>query len=433
MVREKWLYAWALGAVAFGVTSLLVPLYVILRGGGAPELGVLAATAGVAGAVGGIMLGRLADTGDRQRQLFLAVLLGSAFALLMIPVAETALPVLVLNGIVWCLFAAAGPAVTMLIVTGAGEDLWHQRIAQLQTFQGYGWAAGLVLGMVWLAVVQRYASPQLAQQSLFVVAALLAATAGVLGRRWLPVPGTGALAERKVQRVARFMVQSTEHVKGATFVLFSPTRLYWTTLTLHPERVRKKFTPNLFRYFIALTVVFTGIGIFFAPLPLFLQQTGYGVDIIFGLYLVSSLGAAVFYRRAGDWTEHTDLRNVQAGALGIRTVLFPLVAVAGTLFAASLLGTAVMTVIFVLIGVTWAFIGVAAITMVTKLAPASIRSECLGMYTGITAIAGAIGSMIGGVLAIKGFTETFLVSGAFLFVGAVIVLKVSIERSETGQ
>lgn len=431
---EKWLYAWMMGAVAFGVASLLVPLYVLMRGGGAAELGVLAATAGIAGAVGGIGLGRYGDTVDRQRQLFLAVLVGSALVLAFIPFITATVYVLVLNAVLWCLFAAAGPVLTLLIVSGTEENVWHRRIAQLNTLQGYGWAAGLVLGMVWLAIGSAAASSQVAQQTLFLAAAVLAGAAGVFGGRWLPAPDTATVTGKKARRVAQFLVQTSQQAKGATFFLFSPTRLYWTTRAVRPTQLRERFTPQLTNYFLAATVFFTGIGMFFAPLPLFLKDVGFASDTIFGLYLLSSLGSAACYSVAGTLMDRYNIRRVQAAALGTRTVLFPGIAIAGLVLLSTLVGTVVMGIAFLLLGVTWAVIAVAATTLVTRLAPPQIRSDCLGIYTGLSAVAGAVGSLLGGVIAGHGhgYVVVFAAAGTFLLVAAVLILRVPVAKESDG-
>ena len=58
MASNRWLLSWALGSVAFGATSLLIPLYFVAIGGDTLLLGVLAGTAAAAGAPGALLFGR---------------------------------------------------------------------------------------------------------------------------------------------------------------------------------------------------------------------------------------------------------------------------------------------------------------------------------------------------------------------------------------
>lgn len=57
------------------------------------------------------------------------------------------------------------------------------------------------------------------------------------------------------------------------------------------------------------------------------------------------------------------------------------------------------SVLFLVVGLTWAVIAVTAATIVTRMAPAAIRGEALGTYAAVSAVAGGIGSLLGGALA----------------------------------
>lgn len=60
-MTDRWLYPWALGSVAFGGASLLVPLYIVQLGASPFQLGLLASMAAIVGAPGALIFGRLAD------------------------------------------------------------------------------------------------------------------------------------------------------------------------------------------------------------------------------------------------------------------------------------------------------------------------------------------------------------------------------------
>jgi len=151
-VGDRWLYSWALGSVAFGGASLLVPLYVVQLGASPLDLGVLAVTAAVIGAPGAILFGRLADRSERRRTLVLVTLATVAITLAAVPFLTSILAVVVANAVLWLVVASIAPVVTMLIVADAPESVWTERIGRLNKYQGYGWAGGLVLGTVWLLV-----------------------------------------------------------------------------------------------------------------------------------------------------------------------------------------------------------------------------------------------------------------------------------------
>jgi hypothetical protein len=171
----------------------------------------------------------------------------------------------------------------------------------------------------------------------------------------MPAPSERKTRRLNRDRAERFLSAGRRGARGATFQ-FTPTRLYWRTRSLHPERMAERFTPTLTADFLGVVRFFTGFSAFFAPLPLYLTGVGFSSDLVFAFYLIAGLGAAAFYTGAGRLSGKYDLRLLQTGALGVRSVAMPLVAVAGAAVAASLVGTLVTGVLFVLIGITWAVI-----------------------------------------------------------------------------
>ncbi|WP_348608676.1 MFS transporter [Halobaculum rarum] len=431
MAKHRWLFAWGLGSIAAGVASLLVPLYVVQIGGDPFELGLLGAVAAFLGAPGAIVWGRLADRTSNSRGIILFSLGGVGVLLGVMPLLSSIPALIVANAILWLVFAAAGPVLTLLVVADTPEREWNREIALLNKYQGYGWAGGLLLGICWSLTVGRQFTPAFTQQSLFVFSGISALLAAVLLDRWMPAPSRRQLGRVDPEQVARILSIGRRGIRGATFV-FNPNRLYWSTRTLHPKHLAGKFTPTLAVYFLGVVLFFIGFSAFFAPLPLYLTGVGFSSDLVFGLYLVSSLGAAAFYTSAGTLSTRFDLRILQTGALGIRGLAIPLVAVVGAALAAGVVGMALSALLFVLIGVSWAVIAVTAGTIVTRIAPADVRGEALGMYAALSALAGGIGSMGGGALANGvGFTTAFVVAGVVIMAGAGIVMSLRQLSSRT--
>lgn len=422
METHRWLLAWGLGSVTVGAASLLLPLYIVQLGATPLQLGLLGAVTAFVGAPGALFWGRLADRTSNPRPIVLFSLVGVAGLLAVTP-ALTSIPLLiVVNAALWLVFAAAGPVLTLLVVADVPESAWNREIALLNEYQGYGWAGGLLLGIVWSATVGRVLSPGVAQQGLFIACASAGVVAAVLMGRWMPAPTERRLGRVDPERVARLLSIGRRGVRGATF-LFNPNRLYWSTRTLHPRDLADRFTPTLATYFLAVVLFFTGFAAFFAPLPLFLTDVGFSSEAVFGLYLVSSLGSAAFYGGAGRLSSRYDLRTLQAGSLGVRAVAMPLVAVAGGALAGGLAGSLVVGTLFTLVGLTWAVIAVTAGTIVTRVAPPDVRGEALGVYAALSTLAGGIGSVLGGVLAdVAGFGVAFLGAGAVILVGATLVV-----------
>lgn len=416
-MAERWLSAWGLAAVAFGGASLIVPLYVVELGGDAFVLGVLFASASFVGVPGALVFGNLADRTGKRRIFVLVATAITAATMGVIPLLESIPLVIVTNAVLWLGFAAATPVLTLLVVAGEPESRWTTLVARLNKYQGIGWALGLALGFVVTTVGTRASTAIAAQRAFFIACAVSAGLGFLLGVRSLPPdprPGmepTPGRLRRRVRRAARF------NVRGASFP-FTPARV--DIRQLHPRRFVERFTQQLAAYYLAVFLVFTGFGVFFAPLPAYLSAVGYGSSEIFALYLVLNVGAAAFYGYAATLVDKYDLMQVHAGGLVARGVAFPAVAVTGAV-AGTLFGVAAIGLSFLVIGLTWAVIAVTAATLVTTLAPTIIRGEALGVYGALVAFGGGAGGLIGGAIAGFGYTVAFGAAGGLVIIGAGIV------------
>ncbi|RLM90663.1 MFS transporter [Haloarcula sp. Atlit-7R] len=421
MDRDGWLYAWALASVALGAGSLLVPLYFVAIGGETFMLGVLAGVAAAAGAPGALVFGRVADKTGKRRSLVLVALGLAVIALVLVSLTERPWLVIVGNGLLWFAAGAVAPVLTLLVTVGTVERDWPARFAVLNRYQGWGWAGGLVIGLVWTTLLSGPLGEVPAQQSLLWLCAAAVSLSMALAAKWLPAD-PDELASPRASRLSRAIARSRRlPVRSATFPV-GPGRLYWLTRSIHPRDVVARFTPALTVYFGGVVAFFVGFGVFWGPLPLYLSRTlGYNSGLVFALYLVSSVGSALWYDRAGKLAERYDPSGLQVGSLLARAALHPAVAVVGLLFSAALVGTAVTGVVFALIGVAWAVIAVTAASVVTQLAPAAIRGEALGIYTAVSGLASGVGSILGGWLGGYGFLLAFSVAGALVFVGATLV------------
>jgi MFS family permease len=413
-VSDRWLYGWGLAAIGLGGASLVVPLYVVELGGGPVTLGVLAAAAAAAGAPGALVVGRLADRTGHRRGYVLGAIAVVAGGLAVVAGVESIPVVVAANAAIWFAFAAATPVLTLLAVVGAPESEWSDRITRLNEWQGVGWALGLLVGFCVLVGGERLVGldARTALRAVCLVCGTSAAAGWLVTARALPAgPGPGAgPAPRRLRRALRGAARFG--VRGAGFP-FTPTRMDFRDL--HPRRFVRRFTPGLALYFAAVVLVFAGFGAFFAPLPAYLGNVGFGDDAVFGIYLALNVGAAAFFGSAGWLVERYEVALVHAGSLAVRAVALPAVVVVSGTLAATL-------PLFVLVGVTWAVIAVSAATLVTRLSPAIVRGEALGVYGALSTVASGVGSVVGGWLAASGYARAFGVAGGLVLVGAGIVV-----------
>lgn len=412
----RWLYAWGGANVAIGVVSLLGPLYVVQLGGDAVALGVLWFATSMAMAPSAVAVGPLVDRFGHHRTVVLAGLAGIGIASAVLPVLGSVATVVVAAAVLWLFVAGVTPVLTMLVLADAPENRWNARIALLNKYQGYGWAGGLVLGALWTRALAGHLAPIDVQRALLWLCAGIIAVSTLAATRLLPTADGEPSADAS-PRPSRRAVR-------AVLSPLLPGRVVSIARTADVRGLLDGISRPLAVYFVAVAVFFVGFSVFSAPLPDFLTGAGFGDGAIFALYVVSSLASAVFYVGAGELADAYDLRVLQFGALGLRGIVFPVVAAVGYgVQASSVTGLLAVAVLFALVGLSWAVIIVTANSLVARYATPSNRGAALGLYTALSSAAGGVGGLLGGWLATAfGYVTAFAAAGVLVIAGAGVVL-----------
>lgn len=418
---DRWLLAWAMGYAAIGAASLLVPLYAIGLGAGPLVVGLLEATAGLAGVPGAVLWGRVADRTGNRRRFVLVTLGGTGVMLAAFPLVGTLPVALAANAVLWFLVAAASPVVTLFMIEDAAEADWEARIGLLNAYQRYGWVGGLVLGGLWLGAYPPGPDGLGALRTFFVVGSAAALASVPLAFYWLPPEATtppGRLA-RSPRAVYRLVVGGGRYVKLVPFV---PARAVVTLTTLRPAAALRRFPRPLRRYFLAVAVFSAAFSVFFGPVPAYLVGLELSASAVFAVFVVSSLASAVAFVPAGRLAARSDPARVQVRALGVRVALFPAIGLVGALAHPGLRGLGIVLG-FALVGLTWAVIAVTAAGIVSRATPRAMRGEALGVYAALGGLGGGLGGVLGGVVAsTAGYLAAFGLAGALVLVGAGLVV-----------
>ena len=417
---DRWLYAWGLGYAAVGAGSLLVPLYAITLGAGPFVVGLIESLAGLAGIPGALIWGRLADRTGQRRTFVTISLFGTAAVLAVFPFIDTPTSVVVLNGILWFMVAAASPVVTVFMLENQTRSAWDRRIGLLNAYQRYGWVGGLLGGTLWLGTIARLQSTVQAQRSLFILCAGAAGLAVPLVFLWLPAKATtSAKRLTRTSHVGRIVASSGRYVKLIPYV---PSRAVGSIASVDARRLLGRLTPDLRRYLLISLVFYIGFAIFFGPLPVYLTVEGLSSSTIFGLFIVSSLASAVIFVPVGRWSTVRGPKWLQTRALSIRALLFPAIGLLG-LIASLALRVIGFGIGFALIGFTWAIIAVTGAGLVSRIAPERIRGEALGIYTAVAGLGGGVGGILGGMLArVFTYQATFGVAGVTVLLSILLLM-----------
>nr|WP_283102332.1 MFS transporter [Haloplanus sp. XH21] len=415
------MYAWALGYAAVGAASLLVPLYAIALGADPFVVGLVEATAGLAGVPGALIWGRLADETGGRRGFVLGSLFGAGAVLIGFPLLSAPVAVVLLNGVLWFVVSAASPVVTLFMIEGAPESEWETRIGLLNAFQRYGWVGGLLVGVGWLgAVATGLDLPAIAaQRGLFYLCAAATVAATPLAFYWLPPRTTTTPGRLARSGALGRLVAGGRYVKLVAFV---PLRSLFTRRIRRPTRLLTRFSPGLRRYFVVVFLFSAAFSVFFGPAPAYLADLRYDSTAIFGFFIVSNFVSAVVFVPIGRLTARLAPATLQLRALAVRTALFPALGLVGIL-SAWWLRTGSITLGFALIGLTWAVVAVTAAGLVSRAAPTHLRGEALGIYTALSGIGAGLGGAVGGAIAnAAGYTVAFGVAGLLVGVSALVLL-----------
>lgn len=406
--EDRWLYPWGLAYAAVGAASLLVPLYAMALGGDALLVGLLAATGAVAGVPGGIAAGRVATEPANRWPTLAAILLSLAALPLMAEPWLLLLP----NAAIW--LAVAIPVLNLTVIENRPEPQWTARISRLNAAQGYGWVGGLLAGAVWTNALG--GDPVFVQRTFFALSAVAVLIATGLVWAWYTSREGPFLSLRTLLEATTNPGEVAQyHTANSPYGI---QRTYWRL----SARLRRTIRPRnhaLGIYLAAVFCFFAGFAVVFGPLPAYLVHIGLTSDEVFLLFVAASGSTALFYAWTGAVVKRGSTSRAHASALVVHGVALPAVPVA-VMLTDSL---AALLVVFAVIGAAWSVIVVTATELVGRLSAVDRRGQAFGAFTALSGLGGAIGSAVGGALAVRvGYGAMFLVALTVVVVGAGLSL-----------
>ena len=390
-----------LGLINSGLLPFLLPLDVAGR---SHDLGQVAVVIGAynAGMLPSPLLGALAE----RRQLFRAVFFGGFIAL---AVGLVALPEA--TRLAWYAplalmmgfgVGAAATVAPLFVIDFVPRPEWEPRIGWLQSFNGAGQLAGLLLaGAV--------AGGRLAYG--FWLAGGLAGLALVLGR--IGLPRAAARPGVRLPRLAWAELMRGFSGPGLGGLLQHSHHLRRAALVRLPRHLRGRFG----RFLLAWGLWSFGTAPFFAYYPLLMAAT-YGVAPA-ATALVYALAAGIgigLFVLAGRVAEARGALLVFRAALSVRMAGFAVLAIlAAPGLAGAVPGAAPLALLgFALIMLAWPALSVAGTGLAAELAPSG-KGSAMGLLAASAAVATVLGTFLGGWLIVAfGYNVMLLVAIAGL-------------------
>lgn len=374
---ELWYLAYALlGATMAGLAPILLPL-TVSRSGNAADVGLAMAAFNLGGLTAPVW-GSLADRYRLHRRLLAGGLAVTAvglavFGFATVPLAWFSLALLTSIGA-----AASATVANLFIVEAHPQSEWDERIGWLQTFYGAGLVVGLSLAGVLSQVDLR--------GGVWVAAAL---TAAAILPGWLAThTPTELLTPRPV---LLHPARQGEWAHG------SPQRLFHHVNLTALKQSRSALLSPFGLFLLTWLLSFGGAAALFSLYPVWMQQV-FAIEpglSSLAFAVAAGLGLAL-YAPAGVWSEHAGPNRVLKIGMGLRLIAFLSLSILA-LTHSNLTGWLALSS-FAIIVLAWSLLSVSGTAITARIAPVG-EGPGMGIFNGITAIAGVAGAALGGWMA----------------------------------
>jgi len=388
----RWLVGFIFHKVAFGLLSVLLPLYITqtVSQGNLTVWGIMASSATFLAIPFAFLWGYLCDATQRYR-FFILLSFATVTLLLYIFSLTTDL---VMLGFLYTLIAvfqvAHEPPKNVLIAETYSHEDWKRGFASYEAWTELGWVVGLLLGFL-------LAASYVGNSTMLLISVFLSLTSFIA--TGISVMDPALIFERGLVSMEKSisLVQ-----RGA--MLLSKADLGSDIL----EELKQESASALG---VGLVLFALATATFFTPLPIFFARNlTLPTSFIFVLFLLNSSSCFLGYMLIQGKTDNLeDNRSVKRVAL-IRSLLVLLTIFVGVVpfFGAVALSITVLTAM----GLAFAYYSVSVLSLSMEVIPQGKA----GLFTALVGTGSAIGCLIGPLIAESfGFQYAFIVSALFFF------------------
>jgi len=398
----KWFIGFFFHEMAFGLLSVFLPLYVVKwLGGSLIDVGLMVGLSNFIAVPSAFLWGYLCDKTERYRQLILLSFFALAILLYFFSKTTVIAVLIFLNMLVGIFHVGHEPPKNVLIAEYYSRGEWEWGFTLYEALTELGWASGLLLGFI--LSNYGYSSVSLLLFSSFL--SLIASLTSVI------------LVKNPVLSVERGLV-SIERAVGLAYrgsFLLSKAE----TGRLSKSELAGDSLPI---FSIGLALFSLAAGMFFTPLPVFLYKNlSITPTTVFAVFFFNSLANFVGYIYAGRRSERIGDRTILKYASVIRAFLC---ASFSTIFFSPLaIAPAMSAVGLIFMGFAYGLFAISSMSLSMEIVP---RGRA-GLYNALIGLGGALGCLIGPLLAsYLGFLHLF-VSCGFLFFLSYVAFKLGLK------
>lgn len=412
--NHAWFISYLLSNVSGGLTSPLIPLFVVIYlHASVVDVGTISSIASAASVPALIFWGNLSDRVGKRKIFLIVGFVGSFLSLLLILITST-IGMYALTLVIFQIVAMAStPVATLLILESTVEKRWPNVMSSFNTVSYVGLVAGLAVGTVLLNLYGNGNTHFLPE--LYLISAFIYLGAGISAMILLPEPKKNI--PRYSNRLSKYyFFRTVEKIR------FFPGQVIHT---ISFRKVGKKLAPRTKLYIFYTCFLMFGFQLFFIPFPVFILDRLNGTETqIFIMYMLNNVASAIAFKLTGRMV------NVMGVSRTLSIALFSRVGIIGfsTVISFALVGfqysIALAILAYTLMGFFWSFISISWVTSISKLAVPENRGKAVGYYNSFLGV-GQIGSgVVSGFIAFTfGYSIEFFLASLAVLIGGIMLVR----------
>lgn len=412
--KAKWFLSYMLANGAAGLTTPLIPLFVVnYLNLNVFYVGLVSSIASAASVPALLFWGNLSDTMGRRKIFLLIGFAGSFVSLLPILLVRAVDSYIVILVIFQILAMASVPVSTLLIMENTKESEWPGVMSTFNMISSVGAVVGLASGTVIILFLSQDSFFSL--PLVYFIAALVYLSAAISAFLLLPEPA------RTLKRSVfshLYSVRTMERLK------YFPSNIIHIISARGADKTRK-LKASLKKYIYSTSLLMFGFQLFVVPFPVFLIRATNATNTdIFIMYLVNSILSTITFRVAGASVKHFGGKKVLSVSLFARVGIFGASAIMPYIFMPTAGILIVSLVVYGLIGAIWSFISISQVTYVSTAAQPKNRGRAVGYYNSLLGVGQIIGASLSGAISdYLGFGIDFAISAAVVAAGAILIMR----------
>jgi MFS family permease len=419
-----WFLSYLLSNISGGLTSPLIPLFVVVYLHSNVEfVGIASSISSAASVPALIFWGNLSDSIGKRKIFIVIGFIGSFFSLLLVIFAHMLWSYIGMLVVFQVVAMAATPVSTLLILENTEEKEWPTVMARFNTISYVGLVVGLMAGTIIIGIFASFT--MIILPLLYVLSAFVYLSAGIMAIIVLP---------ESIRRLKRSRLDNIYSFRMVERLRYFPTGVIHIFKIGNMKKGRP-LLPRTRNYILLTCLLMFGFQLFFVPFPVYIiERLGATETDVFIMYLLNNVFSAIAFKMAGASVRVLGLRKTISFSLLSRVAIIAVASISTFLILPT--GPLLYLSIFLygFMGFFWSFISIAWVTSISKLALPENRGKSVGLYNSFLGIGQIGGSAISGFVAYDiGYGFDFILAISVIVAGAILISTFQLHTPELGK